>query len=108
MSPNRNKVGITMIKVGITKIKVGITKHIVGITKTNVGYAKNKAGITKNKVDILKNKSSPHQASITSVRFRKNKCYLYHKCLFCRLLLKKQQKIPYNLLHVVLMTFERR
>ena len=92
MSPNRNKVGITMIKVGITKIKVGITKHIVGITKTNVGYAKNKAGITKNKVDILKNKSSPHQASITSVRFRKNKCYLYHKCLFCRLLLKKTKK----------------
>jgi hypothetical protein len=64
MNPNRNKVGIT-------KIKVGITKHIVDIIKTNVGYAKNKVGITKIKVDILKNKSSPHQASITSVRFRK-------------------------------------
>ena len=78
MNPNRNK--------------VGITKHIVGITKTNVGYAKNKVGITKIKVDILKNKSSPHQASITSVRFRKTKCDLYHKCLFCRLLLKKKKK----------------
>ena len=69
MSPNRNKVGIT-------KIKVGITKHIVAIIKTNVGYTKNKVGITNIKVDILKNKkkSSPHQASITSVRLRKTKC----------------------------------
>ena len=79
-------------KMNPNRKKVGITKHIVGITKTNVGYAKNKVGITKIKVDILKNKSSPHQASITSVRFRKTKCDLYHKCLFCRLLLKKNKK----------------
>ena len=83
-----------MIKVGITKIKVGITKHIVGIIKTNVGYTKNKVGITNIKVDILKNtkKSFSHQASITSVRLRKTKCDLYHKCLFCQLLLKKKKK----------------
>ena len=85
MNPNRNKVGITMIK-------VGITKHMVGITKTNVGYIKIKVDITKHKVDILKNKSSPHQASIIYVRFRKTKCDLYHKCLLCRLLLKKNKK----------------
>ena len=83
-----------MIKVGITKIKVDITKHIVAIIKTNVGYTKNKVGITNIKVDILRNKkkSSPHQGSITSVRLRKTKCDLYHKCLFCQLLLKKAKK----------------